>query len=174
GAAADRVNRQRLIVVVQGIAAALYLVLATLVMVDLVQFWHVLVFAFVIGSARAFDGPTRMALLPQMVPKAELPSAVALLNIVWQLPRMVGPALAGLLIAAIGVGASLYLCGLAALGALGLYAILRLQGPALTNNRNFLKNIAEGLSFVRHSPIFSALIAMTFFNSVFGTSYVLM
>src|SRR5579871_3061426 len=111
GVVADRVNRQRLLMFVQGCAAALYLILATLVATGLVQVWHVFAFALVMGAVRAFDGPSRMALMPYLVPKDVIPSAVAMQNIVWQLPRMVGPAIAGLLIAQVGVGASLYIAG---------------------------------------------------------------
>jgi predicted MFS family arabinose efflux permease len=115
-----------------------------------------------------------MALLPEMVPNHELPSAVALMNIVWQLPRMVGPALAGLLIAVIGVAPAFYLCGAGAFGALVLFGALRLQPRTIASRGSFLRNIVDGLRFVRESPVFSILIAMTFFNSVFGLSYVLM
>ena len=174
GVLADRVNRQRLLVWVQGIAAALYLGLAFLIMAGAIQFWQVIVFAVAMGAARAFDGPTRMAMLPQMVAREDIASGVALINIVWQLPRMVGPALAGVLIAVVDVGPSFLISGLGAVGALFLFGSLRLAVPVVTSTGNFLQNIVEGLSYIRQSPIVGTLILMTFFNSVFGMSYVLM
>jgi predicted MFS family arabinose efflux permease len=174
GAVADRVNRQRLLLVVQAIALTLYLVLATLVTTGVVAFWQVLAFAFLIGSARAFDSPTRMALLPQLVEREDIPSAVALSNVVWQLPRMVGPAVAGLLIAAVGVGAALYLCGLAAAGAFCLFGAMRLRSAVTASSGNLAETIREGLGFIRGNAIIATLILMTFFNSVFGMSFTLM
>lgn len=174
GAIADRVNRRRLLVIVQAIAAGLYLVLAALILTGAIQFWQVLIFAFAMGSARAFDGPTRMAMLPQLLPREDIPSAVALVNVVWNLPRMVGPAIAGALIAAFGVGPSFLISGTAAGGAFLLFGLLQLNAPTSRSSGNVLRNILDGLAYVRGSPIVSTLIAMTFFNSVFGMSYVLM
>lgn len=174
GAAADRVNRQRLLQLVQAASTILYFILAFLTATNLVQFWHVLVFAFVIGGARAFDGPARMALLPQVVPRDALPSAVSLINVVWQLPRLVGPAVAGVLIATVGISASFLLSGCGALGALVAFSVLRLERPVVVAEGSFLRNILEGLRYIRNSPIILTLIAMTFFNSVFGMSYILM
>ncbi|HEY3116029.1 MAG TPA: MFS transporter [Chloroflexota bacterium] len=174
GAAADRMNRQRLLQLVQAVSTILYFALAFLIATKLVQFWHVLVFAFVIGSARAFDGPTRMALMPQVVPRDDLPSAVSLINVVWQLPRLVGPAVAGVLIATVGIGPSFLFSGIGALGALIAFSALRLSQPVVTGQGSFFKDILEGLRYIRSSPVISTLIAMTFFNSVFGMSYIFM
>ncbi len=174
GAVADRVNRQRLLQIVQAISTVLYFALASLIATNMIQFWHVLVFAFVIGSTRAFDGPTRMALLPQVVSSDDIPSAVSLINVVWQLPRLVGPAAAGVLIATVGIGPSFLFSGCGALGALAAFSVLRIDRPVIAAQGSFLNNILEGLRYIRQSPVISTLIVMTFFNSVFGMSYILM
>src|SRR5438132_9708282 len=98
GAMADRMDRKRLLLVTQGTTALLFFVLGTLVAAEIVQYWHVLVVAFLLGTVRSFDQPARQALLPLMVPREDIPKAVPLGNLVWQGTRLVGPATAGMLI----------------------------------------------------------------------------
>ena len=103
GAIADRADKRRIMVLTQSLLAVAYLVLGLLVLTDRIAFWHVLVFAFNSGFLRAFDRPSRYALLPEMVPREEIANAVALGSSVWQACRLVGPGLAGLLIHWFGV-----------------------------------------------------------------------
>lgn len=175
GAIADRFDRRRLLMLTQALTALLYLLLATLVGQSLVQVWHVGVFAFLLGCVRAFDQPSRQALLPHMIPRDEIPNAVALGNLVWQLPRLVGPAVAGLLISFFGVAPTLYVASLGFVAAATLFGSLRIDRSAATHGeRGLLRDMLDGLDFVRRNEIFSALIGMTFFNSVFGMSYVIL
>ena len=98
GAIADRADKRRIMVLTQSLLAVAYLVLGLLVLTERIAFWHVLVFVFNSGFLRAFDRPSRYALLPEMVPREELANAVALGSSVWQACRLVGPGLAGVLI----------------------------------------------------------------------------
>ena len=83
--------------------------MATLVVTGYVEVWHVLVFAFLAGSGQAFEQPSRQALIPQLIPRTEMANAVAMSSIIWQGSRLMGPAVAGGIIALYGVGITLYM-----------------------------------------------------------------
>lgn len=171
GAVADRVDRRRLLVLTQGICALLYCGLALLVIADQVQLWHVLACAFIFGCLRAFDNPSRQALLPHLIPREDLPNAVALGNLAWEVPRLGGPALAGVLIAALGVGPTLYVEALAFGFAMVLFSRIRIEKALRTEQTQLLSSLVGGINYIRQEQIFGLLIGMVFFNSVFGMSY---
>ena len=104
GAVADRADRRRIMIWAQVGSALVFLILTALVMLKWIALWHVMVLAFLTGCVRAFDRPSRMALLPQMVPKEDIPNAVAIGGTIWQLNKLVGPAVAGMLIYLVGIG----------------------------------------------------------------------
>lgn len=172
GTLADRVDRRWLLVSTHTFIAALFIGLGMLVTTELVQVWHVYVFAVLLGSTRAFESPMRQALIAQIVPKEDIGSAVALVNVVWQLPRLVGPAIAGVMIATAGVGPTFYVSGAGIFTAAVLFGLMDIGGVAFkTRERSFFGSMVEGLEFIRRSPILTALIGLTFFDSVFGMSY---
>jgi predicted MFS family arabinose efflux permease len=171
---ADRVDRRKLLIWVQAIVAALYLVLATLVVTELVAVWHVWALAFVLGSLRAFDNPTRSAIVPLLVAREEIPSAVALGNLAWEVPRLVGPATAGVLISLIGVGNTFYAVAVGFILAMLMYSIMRVERTEVHSGRGLWRDMGDGLDFVRRDQLFSGLIGLVFFNSIFGMSYQLL
>jgi len=175
GVVADRVDRRRLLIGVQAIVAVLYATLATLVFLEVVQVWHVWVLAFILGALRAFDNPSRQSILPQLVGKEEIPSAVALGNLAWEVPRLIGPATAGVLISLIGIASTFYVAALGFILSMLMYSLMRVSKVvAAEGRRNLLKEMGDGLNFVRRNELFLALIGMVFFNSMFGMSYQLM
>jgi MFS family permease len=121
GVIADRADRRRIMIFSQLGSASIFFTLATLVIIQWVALWHVMTLAFLSGCIRAFDRPSRMALLPQMVPKEDIPNAVAVGGTIWQLNRLVGPAVAGLLIYLVGIGPTYYFCFFASLSAVCLW-----------------------------------------------------
>jgi MFS family permease len=104
GYAADHFNRRRLVFVTQTIMGLLALGLGLLVVTGLVRLWHVYIFAFLLGCAAAFDSPARQTLIGELVDEHHLMSAVGLNSTSFNAARMVGPAIAGALIAAVGTG----------------------------------------------------------------------
>ena len=174
GAVADRADKRRIMVTTQSLLALAYLVLGLLVLTERVAFWHVLVFAFNSGFMRAFDRPSRYALLPEMVPREELANAVALGSSVWQACRLTGPALAGALIYWFGVGETFIACFLSSVSAVVLWAFIRTPPLVSAAQGGVWRNIAAGLDFVRKNRLFYSLLGLTFFNSVFGMSYVIL
>ena len=175
GAIADRADRRRIMIASQMGTALMFLIIAVLVFTGLAALWHVMLLAFISGSIRAFDRPSRMALLPQMVPREDIPNAVAIGGTIWQLCRLVGPAAAGILIYLFGVGPTFVACCLASLTAVGLWLAIRTVQPALAAaGGGLLKNMMEGVNFIRKNELYYTLMGMTFFNSVFGMSYLIL
>lgn len=143
-----------------------------LVVTGLVQVWHVLLCAFLLGVVRAFDQPSRQAILPSLVPKGELTNAVALAGSVWNLTRLVGPACAGVLVALYGMGPTYFV---ACAGFL-IFFVLLLFIPSdkplsASQPSGFLGDLLGGLTFIRTHEIFYMLIGMAFLGSIFGSSY---
>lgn len=173
GALADRVDRRRVMQASQAVSAALFLGLGALVTTGAIQVWHVYVFAFIYGCVRAFDSSSRQAIIPLLLPPEDIGRGVAMINVVWQLPRLVGPAIAGVVIAGWGVGVTFHMAGAGMVAALLLVAAMRTEWSAPEpTGRSFFRQILDGLDYIRRDQVALALIGMTFFNSVFGMSYV--
>lgn len=172
GVLADRTNRLRLLLVTQVLTTATLLVAFGLSALSLIRVEHLLALAALSNTFRAFDEPTRMSMVPQMVGRARLANAVALGSIPWQAGRMIGPSITGILIAAFGGTAGLAIAAVASGMALAMYARLRVDTKAGTPGGHMGAQLVEGLSFVRHNFVFAALICLALFNAVFGLSYV--
>jgi MFS family permease len=172
GVMADRTDRRGIVLFAQGITAAFFFILATLVISGRIRLWHILLLAFLSGCLRAFERPSRLALLPQTISKEEMPSAVALAGTIWQLNRLIGPAVAGMLIYLVDVGPTYYACFLSSVAALICWYLIRIQGYDFPGRQSGLfQHMMDGLRFIRSDEVFYIFIAMTFFNSVFGMSY---
>jgi MFS family permease len=175
GVLADRVDRRRLIMFTQAASGLLLFLLATLTLTGTVEVWHIFAIAFCTGSISAFDQPARMALVPHLVEREDLMNAVAMGSMVWQSSRIVGPSLAGLLIGLFGVSACFYLTTIGMLVMVLALAAVRIPPVAPPERKpQMLRDLREGVGYVARSPIFSVLMGMTFFNSVFGMSYATM
>jgi len=175
GVIADRADRRRIMILSQGVTALTFFAIATLVVLDLIALWHVMALAILSGCVRAFDRPSRMALLPQMVPKEDIANAVAVGGTIWQLNRLVGPALAGMMIYLIGIGPTYYFCFGASLIAVFLWLGIRLAAPSMApSTGGVMQHMVEGLNFIRHNEIYFIFIAIIFFNSAFGMSYLIL
>ncbi|HJX10724.1 MAG TPA: MFS transporter [Candidatus Binatia bacterium] len=175
GVIADRSDRRRIMIFSQLATALHFFIIATLVMIEWIALWHVMTLAFVSGCVRAFDRPSRMALLPQMVPREDIPNAVAVGGTIWQLNRLVGPAVAGMAIYLIGIGPTYLFCFFASLSAVSLWLPIRTEhrstAPAAAG---LVQHMIDGLRFIRANEIYYTFIGMTFFNSVFGMSYLIL
>src|ERR671912_2760638 len=175
GAVADRADRKRIMIFSQVGSVVMFLLLAVLVITERGALWQVMTLAFFSGCVKAFDRPSRMALLPQMVPRQDIPNAVAIGGTIWQLNKLVGPAFAGMLIYLIGIGPTYLFCCAASGTAILLWLGIRLDSERTTASAGgLLQNMLDGLNFIRKSEIYYTFIGMTFFNSVFGMSYLLL
>lgn len=174
GVAADRLDQRRLIMVSQTITACLIILLATLTLKGVVEVWMILAIALLAGGVEAFDQPARRALYPHLIDRSALMSAVALNSSIWPGTRIMAPAAAGLIIAYANTAVAFYV---AAVGFLVMVAVaygLKLPKVTRTSRTSPYRDIVEGLDFMRKNPIFGFLMAMTFFSSFFGNSYIMM
>lgn len=180
GAVADRVDRRKLLLFTQSSNALIVLALAILTSTGQIQVWHVIAAAALAGTIMAFDQPARMALVPQLIEREDLMNAVALQSMVWQGTRIVGPAIGGLLIGALGggregVAACFYLA--AVFTGIMVAAIVKLRVLYKTpesTEKHLGRNMAEGVAFIAKNRVFASLIGLTFFDSIFGLSYVIL
>jgi MFS family permease len=174
GVVADRFNRRILILSTQILNAILIAILATLTLLDQVEVWHILTIAFCSGAVNAFDQPARQAIYPTLITPSVMTSAVALNSAIWQGIRIIAPALAGFIIAAIGTSTVFYL-GSAGFVVMAI-VMLRLHVPPSEERAatSPFRDLAQGLKFIKDNFIFTFLIGMTFFNSFFGMSYMTM
>ncbi len=104
GSAADRLNQRKLLMFTQATMGVLALALGAVTVAGVVRLWQVYVFAFLSGSAAALDAPVRQTFVAEMVGDHDLPNAVALNSTSFNAAQMIGPAVAGVLIAHIGIG----------------------------------------------------------------------
>ncbi len=174
GVYADRLDQRRLIIVTQLITASLIGLLASLTLLGLVRPWHILAIAFSVGAVEAFNQPARQSLYPRLVDRRVLVSAIALNSSIWQGTRIVAPALAGVTIALVGTSAAIY--GASVCSALMALVIFFLRVPPVTDapRSSAARGMLEGLAFIWNNRIFAFLIGMTFINSFFGMSYIIL
>jgi predicted MFS family arabinose efflux permease len=173
GVLADRVNRLRLLLTTQILVALTLTVAFTVTVLGMVRVEHLLALAALSSIFRAFDEPSRLSLIPQLVERERLPNAIALGSIPWQAGRMIGPSITGILIAAFGGAVGFGMAAVASYVALSLYSRLRVSGSAPEKSgQHVLRQFAEGVSFVRRNFVFTGLIGLALFNSLFGMSYI--
>jgi MFS family permease len=173
GVFADRTARLRLLIGTQCGTTAILVLACGLTATALIQVEHALLLTLLSGTFRAFEQPTRMALIPYLVDRAHLAGAIAIGSMPWQTGRILGPSIAGVLIAAFGPAVGFALAAAAYASALGLYGRIRLppEQPA-GDGQGLLRYLVEGFAFVLRNPLFFSLIGLTFVNSLFGMSYI--
>ena len=173
GVIADRVDRRVLLLMTQGSMTATVAGLLVLAQIDQLAAWHLLVASAVIGVAQGIDQPARTSLIPALIPdRRQLMNALALGSSVWQGTRIFGPAVGGIILEISGVT---WTFGLVALGFVaGTLLLLLLQVPPVIERRreSFVRELVEGLAFIRSRQLFFNLIALTFIDSFFGTAYI--
>ncbi len=172
GWAADHLNRRKLLLATQATMGLLALVLGLLVITHRVRLWEVDVLAFLLGCVTAFDAPARQTFVSELVDEADLPSAVALNSTSFNAARMVGPALAGVLIAAVGSGWVFLLNAasfLAVIGSLLLLSKRRLRGG--DKPRPGRSALIDGFRYVWGRPDLRTLLTMLFLIGTFGMNY---
>ena len=172
GVVADRADRLRVLLITQLLTAATMTVAFAVTMSGIARVELLFVLAIVSSVFRAFDEPTRMAMIPQLVDRERLSNAIALGSIPWQAGRMIGPSITGIVIAAFGGAVGFAMAALASYVALALYRRLRLEAEArVASGRHMAGDFAEGIGFVARSFVLTTLIGLALANSVFGMSY---
>ena len=173
GYASDRFDRRRLLLATQWAMGLLALALGLLTVAGRVRLWHVYGFAFLSGCVNAVDLPARQTFVSDLVGDADLPNAVALNSASINVAQMVGPAVAGIVISAVGSGWA-FLLNAASFGAvlasLGCLRVSELH-PAVRAAGRARGSLVEGLRYVRARPDLRAILWMLFLIGTFGLNF---
>ena len=168
GAVADRRDRRHMMLVSQLVQMTVAFILAALVITGVIQVWMVIALSFISGCGQAFGGPAYQSLIPTLVGKEHLPNAVALNSIQFNLARVIGPIVAGVTLASLGMVACFGLNGISFLFVIA--AILALRDihvpPAATVS--IVDQMKDGLRFVRHSHNLKAVMVLGFIGAFLG------
>jgi MFS family permease len=172
GYAADRFDRRKLLLATQTAQGLLALCLGLLTVAGVVQLWHVYVFALLLGCVTAFDAPARQTFVSELVSDAMLSNAVALNSTSFNAARMVGPALAGVLIARIGTGWVFLINSASFVAVLAALYFLR-QRELHQKDRAARKSggMLEGFRYVRSRPELKTVLWMLFLIMTFGINF---
>ncbi len=171
GVVADRFPKRRILFITQGLLGVTMGLNAALVLAGTVQLWHVYVLAFLTGCATAFDNPARQAFVSEMVGQDHVANAVGLNSASFNFGRLIGPGVAGLIIAWVGVGPALAVNAVSfgcPIVALALMDVSRLATPPPARGRGRLR---EGLSYVRHRPDLIMIMFLVFVLGTFGMNF---
>lgn len=179
GIVADAVNKRRALLVTQAAAGCLALILGVLVATSSVQVWQVFTLAITLGIVNAFDMPIRQSFVVEMVGKSDVANAVALNSAVFNLTRIIGPAIAGVTIATIGLeplfllNAASYIAVLAALLLMRASSLMPITEKAVIerNVRSVIDRLTEGLRYTRHEPRILLAIVVLGVVSMFALNF---
>jgi MFS family permease len=176
GVVSDRVDRRRLLIATQVVAMLQAFGLAVLVLTGLVQVWHVVVLSLLLGSVNAFDLSTRQAFLSEMLDRKEdLGNAIALNSVMFNAARVVGPALAGAMIALAGEGVCFLANALSFLAMLLALLAMRIEPREIAPPAGGVwHGLVEGVRYVAGSPALRTILATVSMISVTGISYVVL
>ncbi len=172
GLVADRFPKRRVLTMTQLAMGAVALVLGTLAVTGVVQAWHVFALAFLFGVGTAFDAPTRQAFVVEMVGKDDLQNAVGLNSASFNAARLIGPGLAGLLIAWIGTGPVIIINGLsyaAVILSLWLMVPDELHTPKMAGREKGM--IRDGMRYLWRRPDLMMVLVAVFFAGTFGLNF---
>jgi MFS family permease len=162
GVIADRADRRRLLTWSQYVQAFSAFSLAALVFWDAVTIWHVLTLSFVSGLGQAFGGPAYQSLLPSLVPRRDLPNAIALNSTQFNLSRILGPTGGTAILASVGMAACFFLNGLSFFLVVIALIMIKVPPPVPQTGprRDIMTDLRQGLSYVRGQRLMLTLIAL--------------
>ncbi|MCJ7458083.1 MAG: MFS transporter [candidate division Zixibacteria bacterium] len=172
GVLADRIKKRKFLIFTQSSSMVLAFILSFLAFTGLVRVWHVMVLALCLGLVNAFDAPTRQAFVKEMVGKEDLFNAIALNSFIFNSARILGPAVAGILISLVGEAGCFFLNGVSFIAVIVGLSLMRMEDIVFeTKNNSFFTSFKEGVSYVTGNKRALALILMASTMSIFGFSY---
>jgi MFS family permease len=172
GIVADRYPRQRIVIATQAASMVLALILAALTLSGTVHIWHIFVLSALLGTVNAFDVPARQSFIVEMVGRPDLMNAIALNSSMFNASSVVGPAIAGILVAWIGEGWCFFANGVSYIAVIAGLLMMRVaphQRPV--SNGSPVENIIEGFRFVFANRPIHALLMLLGIASVTGKPF---
>ncbi len=172
GVIADRVSRRNLMMITQTVMMVLALILASLTFLGVIQPWEIIVLAFGLGTANAFDVPSRQAITSELVNLEDLTNAIALNSSMFNMATVVGPAVSGLTYVALGPAWCFFINSLSFIAVIIALALMKLPPmPIRQRTTSAMTDIKEGIRYVMATPMLRTLITIPAMTSVFGMSY---
>ena len=175
GVIADRLDRKTIIVVAETANFAILFALAILLVTENLEVWHIYVLSVLSGTGFALSMPARNALVPRLVSRQDMASGVALFSLIFSASQLVGPAFAGVLIEWRGMGTTFMVSSLLVIPALAVLFRLRIpEIDGVTESRprvSVLRNMAEGVAYVRQRAVLVGLMLMGLVATVFAIPY---
>ena len=169
GVVADRVDRRRIMLLSQYLQMSFAFILAALIWAGNVEVWHILLLSFLTGSAQSFSGPSYISLLPLLVKREDLPNAIAMNSMQFNLARVIGPTLAGLALAAWGAAVCFAVNGLSFLAVILALLLIRTPHVARTEERGgIMDEMRAGFRFVKQRPKLMVLTFLAFAGTFLG------
>lgn len=169
GVIADRFDKRSVLFVTQAAMAAVAVLLAVVDLTNVVQLWMLYAIVFVFGLALAVDNPTRQSFVPELVPPEDLPNAVGLSSAIFQVARILGPALGGVLIVAVGTGVCFALNAVSFVFIVAALLMMRTgelhRGAPLGREKG---QVREGLRYVWHTPELRSTLLLTLIVGTFA------
>lgn len=174
GVVADRVPKRRLLIFTQSSLMLLAFTLGILTLTGAIRYWQVLILAGLLGMVNTFDMPARQAFVVEMVGKGDLMNAIALNSSIFNAARIVGPALAGLVIGRLGMAASFLLNGASFLAVIAGLLLIRIPEKIDWHHRvaeGMGERIAEGLQYIRRTPVVLRTVVLMALLSIFAMNF---
>ncbi len=172
GVIADRMSRRNLLIITQATMMVLAFIQAILTFLNIIQPWEIVVLAFLLGIANAFDAPARQAFVLELVDRRALTNAIALNSGMFNAATVVGPAVAGLTYAAFGAAWCFTINGLSFIAVIVALALMHIQQIARApRHGRALDQLKEGLRYTMSHSIIRTLIAVAAVGALFGSAY---
>ena len=169
GALADRIDRKRLLLFTQCAQVVTSLILGTLVATGTVQFWHIYAVGFVNSTLSAFDAPARNSFYPRLIPRADFQNAVTLNSVIFRLSTLLGPAIAGILIATVGPSSPFFVNAASYFSIIFALLAIRTKFAYSTAARTSLRSATwSGIQYALKSPVLPLILLTEGALSIFG------
>jgi MFS family permease len=168
GVAADRIDRKRLLLMSQCVQMSCAFMLAVLFGTHAARVWHILALSFITGTAQAFGAPAYQSILPSLVPREQLPQAIAMNSIQFNLARLLGPMLGGLALSALGAAWCFGLNGFSFVAVIVSLLMLSVRFEFASKGETVLESMRDGLRFLRRRANMITLVGISFLCTFLG------
>ncbi|MFA5256123.1 MAG: MFS transporter [Candidatus Omnitrophota bacterium] len=176
GVLADRMNRHRMLIVTQAMEMIQALILAALIMTGKIEVWHIFALTIFLGIAIAFDSPARHAFIVDIVGKKEdMANAIALNSLVFNAARLIGPSIAGILVALFGEGICFLFNGLSYIAVIAALLGMHITHHAIVRqDKHIIHGLKEGIKHAFGNRLIRSILLLTGLVSMIGMSYVVL
>jgi MFS family permease len=174
GVLADRINKRNILIFTQAAFMLLAFLLAVLTQFKFITPTQIMLIALLNGVIMAFDAPARQSIVVELVGREHLFNAIALNSVSFNSSRIIGPAIAGVLISIIGMSGCFYLNGVSFLAVIIALFYIKFTKSIVRSNNSAYKDIKEGLIFISRNRLIIALVSVVAAISLFGISYIIL